>query len=240
MKLDQALVAKITATVEKPVLVGKILQICLISDDEEKTKAIVRMYLDPDVARLRAKHIAPAIAFFVGLSEGTATMVSQAIQNELSPIRYPELENRPEDGMRTVPEFQYGCLIGFLEGVAESEGYGERAQRYLGYDVLNMMKWDKCEEIMCHECYGGISNSVSAIFKKHPYFVSEFLDGLCKCPPEWLTGAYANRISMCFLHKVVGMSELTFKQRALALKSLHDEVRFGKQEKKTAEASASS
>lgn len=229
MKVDEKLVAKIAAAVEKPVLVGKVLQICLIPDDDEKTKAIVRMYLDADVARLRAKHIAPAIAFFASLSEGTATVLSKAICHELSstrPALIDIIEGRPEDGMRSVPEFQYGCIVGLLEGVAQSSGYAELTQRTLGHDLIQIIKSDKSEEVNSSACYGGISNAVAEISDKYPHLVSAFFEGMNQCPAEWLEGAYPRRICECFLHQVLSIPKFTLKEQALVLKPVHDRLRF--------------
>ena len=220
-------IGEITSAVEKPVLVGKMIQVLTIPDDGERTKAIVRMYLDPDVARMRAKDIVPAVAFFVGMSEGTATIISTAIQSELCGVDHPRLEGRPADGMRIVPEFQYGCIVGFLEGLAKLDGCCESAQRQLGHDLIHIVKWDKCKSIVSHECHGGISNATSAIFEKYPFFASEFYDAMCHCPADWVVGAYAVRICDCFLHKVLGIERLTLKEKATALKALHDKARFG-------------
>ena len=228
MKIDAKLIGKITGMVKQPVLVGKIIQICVDDlDPEEKSKAVARMYLDKNVAHLRAKVVAPAIAFFVGLSEGTALSISRAIQSELYPTNHPSIEGRPIDGMRTVLEFQYGCFVGFLQGVAESEGYCESAQRQLGHDLIQIVRWDNSEDITSHECYGGISNAVSRIFDKYPFLTTMFLEAMCRCPADWVIGAYAVRICDCFLHKVLGIEKLTLKEKATALKVLHDKARFG-------------
>lgn len=218
MKVDAKLIGQLVQRVGNPVLLGTIIQILGTSNtDEDKFRAVAKMYVVPDIARLRATDTMQAVAFLASMSDTATGYMLTALEKEVTRIGCSVDRSAYHN-------FLQGATVGVLMGFAETGHCCEQKQKDFGATLLQVMMRDTSTSVVCHECIGGISNAVAEISAKYPHFVVAVLNGLCRCPEEWLKGACTMRICNSFLHKVVANPELTFKQKATALATLQEQI----------------
>ncbi len=220
VELIGRLIKEVRGPRSEPILIGTIAQILSASDsDDGKFRAVARMYAIPAIARLRGASIMQAVEFLASLSNPAAWYMLYAIDQE---VCYGE--------MSAFHEFMQGATVGFLAGLAKTEGCSAQTQKDLGATLVEVMTRDVSTSVVCHECVGGISNAVSEISEKYPHFVASVLTELCCYPEGRLTGACTVRICNGFIHKILAHPALTFRQKATALSHLQAELTHLKQE----------
>jgi len=192
MQINPEMLARMTNTITNPTLLGHAMQICMGDRrDEERSVSIISLFFNPEVAKLDFRQVAQIFKFFVSLSEGTALSVAREMEH---------LGASTALALCTVPEFQMGFVLGFLEGLAASkDDYLQSTQNVLGVDFASISRFAPKEKIKSAAFVGDLSNAVATVSERCYYFVDGFMTSVRKCPNVLLSDCF-QRIHNGFLH----------------------------------------
>ncbi|MES2087959.1 MAG: hypothetical protein V4467_03110 [Patescibacteria group bacterium] len=173
MKIEEKLLRRIVSEISNPTVLGRVIQICLSDTPNQKQNVrkdeqFVRMHQLDSFSNVCAIDVAPAVAFFVSLNAETATEIALAMRG------VPKVEGGQARWTRFV-EFQRGFFLGFLRGVARSEGYTEETLRQLGGYYSDIVAHEFSGEAESSAYAGDLSNAIGLVSAKSFPFVDQFM-----------------------------------------------------------------